>query len=141
LDELARLLAIDDIETGQGANQIRALKRPGDTRWGSHLGSISSLKAMFNAVSLVLQKIASDGSAGSIRADGDTAFIYLSSFEFILLLCLMQEILEITEDLGQALQNKSQDIVNAMRLVFSTRVRLDEMRSDDGWEAFFFSSC
>jgi hypothetical protein len=34
LDELARLLAIDDIETGQGANQIRALKRPGDTRWG-----------------------------------------------------------------------------------------------------------
>ncbi|XP_047061542.1 zinc finger MYM-type protein 1-like [Lolium rigidum] len=138
LDELARLLAIDDIETGQGANQIRALKRPGDTRWGSHLGSISSLKAMFNAVSLVLQKIASDGSAGSIRADGDTAFIYLSSFEFILLLCLMQEILEITEDLGQALQKKSQDIVNAMRLVFSTKVRLNEMRSDDGWEAFFF---
>jgi hypothetical protein len=62
LDELARLLAIDDIETGQGANQIRALKRPGDTRWGSHLGSISSLKTMFNAVSSVLQKIASDGN-------------------------------------------------------------------------------
>jgi hypothetical protein len=138
LDELARLLAIDDIETSQGAIQIRALKRPGDTRWGSHLGSISSLKAMFNAVSLVLQKIASDGTAGSIRADGDTAFIYLSSFEFILILCLMQEVLEITEDLGQALQKKSQDIVNAMRLVFSTKVRLGEMRSDDGWEAFFF---
>ncbi|XP_051222110.1 uncharacterized protein [Lolium perenne] len=82
LDELARLLAIDEIETGQ----------------------------------------ASDGSAGSIRADGDTAFIYLSSFEFILVLCLMQEILEITEDLGQALQKKSQDIVNAMRLVFSTKI-------------------
>jgi hypothetical protein len=49
----------------------------------------------------------------------------------------MQEILEIAEDLGQALQQKSQDIVNAMRLVFSTKVRLAEMRSDDGWEAFF----
>ena len=66
------------------------------------------------------------------------AFSYLSSFEFILVLCVMQEILEITEDLGQALQRKSQDIVNAMRLVFSTKVRLDEMRSDDGWEAFFY---
>ncbi|KAJ1267483.1 hypothetical protein BS78_07G059900 [Paspalum vaginatum] len=33
--ELARLLALDEIETGQGANQIRALKRPGDTRWRS----------------------------------------------------------------------------------------------------------
>lgn len=138
LDELARLLAIDDIETGQGANQIRALKRPGDTRWGSHLGSISSLKTMFNAVSSVLQKIGSDGSAGSIRADGDTAFIYLCSFEFIFVLCLMQELLEITEDLGQALQKKSEDIVNAMRLVFSTKVGLEEMRSDDGWESFFF---
>jgi hypothetical protein len=83
LDELARLLAIDDIETGQGANQIRALKRPGDTRWGSHLGSISSLKTMFNAVSSVLQKIASDGTAGSIRADGDKAtWLLLSSYLF-----------------------------------------------------------
>jgi hypothetical protein len=41
---------------------------------------------------------------------------------------MMQEILEIAEDLGQALQQKSQDIVNAMRLVFSTKVRLTEMR-------------
>jgi hypothetical protein len=65
---------------------------------------------------------------GSIRADGDTAFSYLASFEFILVLCMMQEILEIAEDLGQALQQKSQDIVNAMRLVFSTKVRLTEMR-------------
>jgi hypothetical protein len=70
---------------------------------------------MFTAVSRVLQNIASDG-----RADGDTAFSYLSSFEFILVLCVMQEILEIAEDLSQALQKKSQDIVNAMRLVFST---------------------
>jgi hypothetical protein len=139
LDELALLLAIDDIETGQGANRIRALKRPGDTRWGSHLGAISGLKTMFNAVRSVLQKIASDG-LGSFRAYGDTAFIYLSSFEFILVLCLMPEILEISEDLGQALQKKSQDIVNAMCLVFSTKIRLDEMRSDDGWEAFFSES-
>jgi hypothetical protein len=49
----------------------------------------------------------------------------------------MQEILEITEDLGHALQKKSRDIVNAMCLVFSTKVRFDDMRSDDGWEAFF----
>jgi hypothetical protein len=43
VDEIACLLAIDQIETGQGANQIRSLKRPGETRWGSHLGSVCSL--------------------------------------------------------------------------------------------------
>ena len=45
--------------------------------------------------------------------------------------------LEITEQLGQALQKKSQDIVNAIRLVQTTKVLLEKMRSDDGWETFF----
>lgn len=55
-------------------------------------------------------------------------FSYLSSFEFVFVLCMMKEILEITEGLGQALQLRSQDIVNAVR----------QLRSDDGWEQFFF---
>jgi len=135
--ELARLLVIDELETGQGANQIRSLKRPGDTRWGSHLGSISSLMDMFNPVSSVLQKLAADSSPGTYRADGDTSFNYLTSFEFVFILCMMREILEITEQLGQALQKKRQDIVNAIRLAQSTKFLLEEMRSDDGWELFF----
>lgn len=61
--ELARLLAIDELESGQGASRIRSLKRPGETRWGSHLGSISSLMDMFNPVSLVLQNLAADSSS------------------------------------------------------------------------------
>ena len=136
MDELARLLAIDELETGQGANQICSLKRPGDTRWGSHLGSIASLMDLFNPVSSVLQNLASDSSAGANRADGDTAFNYLTSFEFVFVLLMMREIMEITEQLGQALQKKTQDIVNAIRLVQSTKVLLEEMRSDDGWENF-----
>ena len=136
MDELTHLLAIDELETGQGANQICSLKRPGDTRWGSHLGSIASLMDLFNPVSSVLQNLASDSSAGANRADGDTAFNYLTSFEFVFVLLMMREIMEITEQLGQALQKKTQDIVNAIRLVQSTKVLLEEMRSDDGWENF-----
>ncbi|XP_066357925.1 uncharacterized protein [Miscanthus floridulus] len=135
--ELARLLAVDELETGQGENQIRSLRRPGDTRWGSHLGSISSLMNMFKAVSSVLQNLGADSTAGANRADGDTSFRYLTSFEFVFVLCMMREMLEITEQLGQALQKKSQDIVNAIRLVQTTKVLLEKMRSDDGWETFF----
>jgi hypothetical protein len=54
VDEIARLLSIDQIEIGQGANQIRSLKRLGDTRWGSHLGYVSSLIHLFNLVRVVL---------------------------------------------------------------------------------------
>ncbi|XP_028085419.1 uncharacterized protein LOC114286451 [Camellia sinensis] len=39
--DIVEKLAIDDeFETGKGKNQIGTLKRAGDTRWGSHLGSI-----------------------------------------------------------------------------------------------------
>jgi hypothetical protein len=44
--------------------------------------------------------------------------------------------LEITEQLGQALQKKSHDIVNIVRLVKSTKIILEKMRSDNGWENF-----
>ncbi|KAM0920793.1 hypothetical protein ACQ4PT_007276 [Festuca glaucescens] len=124
------------IETGQGANQIRALKRPGDTRWGSHFASVYSLIKMFGVVYSAIQDMAADGSLGSIRADADTSFSYLSSFEFIFILCLTKEIFEITEILGQAFQKKSQDIVNAVCLVSSTKECLQELRSDDGYQQF-----
>jgi hypothetical protein len=58
---------------------------------------------MFNAVSSVLQTIGSDSIAGSNRADGDTAFNYLTSFEFVFVLCMMREMLGISEALGNAL--------------------------------------
>ena len=83
-----------------------ALKHPRDTRWGSHLGSISSHMDMFNAVGTTLQNIASDTYAGTHRADADTSYNYLINFEFVLGLCMTREILEISKDLGKALQRK-----------------------------------
>jgi hypothetical protein len=134
--ELENGISNASIETGQGANQIRALKRPGDTRWGSHFAAVYSLMKMFGVVYSVIQDMAADGSLGSIHADADTSFGYLSSFEFICILCLTKEIFEITEVLGQAVQKKSQDIVNAVRLVSSTKECLQQLRSDDGYQQF-----
>ncbi|XP_047060073.1 uncharacterized protein LOC124666789 [Lolium rigidum] len=73
---------------------------------------------------------------GSLRGDADTCFSYMSSYEFVFTLCLMKEIFDITELLGQALQKKSQHIVNAIRLVSSTKECLQQLRSDDGYEEF-----
>jgi len=41
--EIAYLIEIDEIESGRGINQISTLQRAGDTRWSSHLRSVSSL--------------------------------------------------------------------------------------------------
>ena len=136
LVELENAIANANIETGQGANQIHTLKRPRDTRCGSHFGSVYSLMKMFGAVFSVIQDKAADRSIGSLRADADNSFVYWNSFEFIFNLCLMKEIFDITEVLGQALQKKSQDIVNAVHLVSSTKECLQQLRSDDGYQEF-----
>ncbi|XP_059650470.1 uncharacterized protein LOC132296275 [Cornus florida] len=41
--EIAHLIALDEIETGRGANQIGSLQRPGNTHWSSHFDSVCNL--------------------------------------------------------------------------------------------------
>ncbi|QHN91939.1 Zinc finger MYM-type protein [Arachis hypogaea] len=120
-DEIVHLLEIDELETGKGANQIGTLKRAGDTRWSSHFSSVCSLINMYGATLTVLQKIIIDGSTYSQRGDADSAYNTLTSFEFVLILHLMKDMMGITDILCQALQKQSQDIVNAVQLVHSTK--------------------
>ncbi|XP_058753009.1 uncharacterized protein LOC131626167 [Vicia villosa] len=56
LEEIAYLLDIDEIVTGNGANQVGTLKRAGDTRWGSHYNSICSLINMYEATCSIYKK-------------------------------------------------------------------------------------
>nr|KYP64740.1 Zinc finger MYM-type protein 1 [Cajanus cajan] len=131
--EIARLVANDEIETGRGANQIGTLQRPGDTRWSSHFNSICSLLRMFNATTSVLEDLVVNGT-GSQRGDATYAFRVLMSFEFVFILHVMKEIMGITDKLCQALQQKNQDIVNAMCLVSSTKSLIQKLR-DFGWDS------
>ena len=45
----------------------------------------------------------------------------ITSFQFIFILHLMKEIMGITDVLCQVLQQKSQDILNAMNMVHTTK--------------------
>jgi hypothetical protein len=48
----------------------------------------------------------------------------------------MKNALGITNELSQALQRKGQDIINAMKLVENSKLRLQAMRKD-GWNSLF----
>ena len=78
------MLAIDELETGTGANQIGTLKRAGDSRWGSYFNSIYSLMRMFGPTCLVLENIKEDESTYLQRGDANIAHKMINSFEFIL---------------------------------------------------------
>ncbi|XP_074298997.1 uncharacterized protein LOC141629992 [Silene latifolia] len=129
---IERLIELQELETGKGQNQIGTIKRAGDTRWGSHLGSLNSLLNMYTASFSVLQTVIKKGK-GAKRGEADKAYDDMTSFEFVLVLHIMIQILGITNDLCQALQRKSQDILNAIHLVSNTKILIQKLR-DDGWE-------
>ncbi|XP_071695577.1 uncharacterized protein [Rutidosis leptorrhynchoides] len=93
-----------------------------------------ALVAASREVIPIHQGIIDDGSCSSQRGDADTAYGYTKSFEFVLILHLMKEILGKTEFLSQALQKKSQDIINAMTLVTATKEYLNDLRNN-GWDS------
>ncbi|XP_074559177.1 uncharacterized protein LOC141815131 [Curcuma longa] len=130
-DDIAHLIAINELDTGRGLNQIGTLQRAADTRWSSHLRSLKGLIKMFSASCMVLLKVMDDGLP-SQRADATSVYDEMTTFDFVFILHLMKEIMEITDILCQALQSKSQDIINAMELVLSTKNLLQQMR-DNKW--------
>ncbi|CAN1149252.1 Zinc finger MYM-type protein 1 [Linum perenne] len=109
-----------ELETGRGLNQEMSLKRPCETRWGSHFGTLVNLASIFSSVIEVL----------------DDMLHELQSFSFAFMLNLMIKVLAITNELSIALQRKDQDIVNAIQLVRVAKLRLQGMR-DQGWELLF----
>ena len=89
---------------------------------------------MFSSTFEVLQNIIYGAIDGENRAEGESTYEGLTSFEFVFILHLEKETIEITDKLCQALQSQSQDILNAMHLVSSTKALIQKCR-DDGWDS------
>ncbi|XP_057790841.1 uncharacterized protein LOC131007949 [Salvia miltiorrhiza] len=118
-----------------GASNMREmeLKRPGDTRWSSHYGTLINLMHLFSSIIDVLEYVGNNGNDDAQRAEAIDLLEVMNHFEFVFVLHIMRQILGITHELSQVLQRKDQDIVNAMNLVKVEKTCLQAMR-DDGWE-------
>ncbi|XP_042009034.1 zinc finger MYM-type protein 1-like [Salvia splendens] len=133
IENIIKEIASDEISTGRGLNQEMSLKRPGDTRWSSHYGTLVNLIHLYSSIVDVLEYVGENGHDNSIRAEADDVLEIINSFEFVFVLHLMKQILGITHELSQVLQKKDQDIVNAMNLVKVAKLRLQIMREKD-WD-------
>ncbi|CAN1302668.1 Zinc finger MYM-type protein 1 [Linum perenne] len=120
---------------GRGLNQEMSLKRPCETRWGSHFGTLVNLASIFSSVIEVLDDMLHEGTSETKAVAYDT-LLKLQSFSFAFMLNLMIKVLAITNELSIALQRKDQDIVNAIQLVRVAKLRLQGMR-DQGWKLLF----
>ncbi|KAL6565653.1 hypothetical protein OROHE_004708 [Orobanche hederae] len=128
--DIAEMVAEGRRETGTGANQMGSLHRPGTTRWSSHFDSTCSLIDMFGAVITVLQNMVKECPNYAISGEAYGNLKVLKSFDFIFILHLMNRILGLSHMLCQSLQNKSLDILNAMKYVATTKALLGDLRND-----------
>ena len=133
-DLIAQAIKNGEIASGRGLNQKTTLKRHGDTRWGSHYGTLISVLTMFSSIVEVLEMIVDDGTCSEQRCEANNLLVSISSFDFVISLHLMRNILGATQELSKALQRKDQDIVNAMSLVKVCKKRLQLMRGN-GWDS------
>ncbi|XP_057990588.1 uncharacterized protein LOC131172969 [Hevea brasiliensis] len=93
-----------------------ALKRPRDTRWSSHYGTLINLMHLFPFIIDVLKYIGENGSDDPQMAEAIDLPDIMNRFEFVFVLHLMKKILGIIYELSQVLQRKDQGILNAMNL-------------------------
>ncbi|XP_071740054.1 uncharacterized protein [Rutidosis leptorrhynchoides] len=136
VSEIAHLVEVGDLESGRGANQIQSLQRPWDTRWSSHYRSIRSLLKLYGPSIVVLREIATNGSTTSQKGDASFALTQLLSFDFVIVMHLMKKIMKRTDKFCQAFQRKSQDIINALSLLSTTKIFIQNLR-DQGWNHFW----
>ncbi|KAI3684980.1 hypothetical protein L6452_34210 [Arctium lappa] len=129
-DRIQEEIGNDEIVTGKGLNQEISLVRAEDTRWNSHLKTITSLISLFPEVKKVLEYVEDDGDNGASRLQASGLLSYFKTFEFVFYMHLMLTILGLTNSLSQALQRKDQDILEAVDLIRTTKAQLQMLREN-----------
>ncbi|CAI0479229.1 unnamed protein product [Linum tenue] len=135
--KVVEALCCGELETGRGLNQEVGLKRPCDTRWGSHFDTLLNLPVIYSSVIDCLDIIKSEAK-GEAKGEAYVTLMCIKTFDFAFILHVMIKVLAITNELSKSLKRKDQDIVNAMHLVRGAKLRLQDLR-DKGWESLLDS--
>ncbi|XP_027120533.2 uncharacterized protein [Coffea arabica] len=132
-DKIVTLLDSGDIISGKGKNQETSLARPGDTRWGSHYLTLLRLSSMWASVIGILGNIQDDATTSDNRGMARGLIDRMNDYEFVFALHLMKYLLGITNDLSLVLQQRDQNIVQAMSLIDTMKSQLQDFR-EEGWQ-------
>ncbi|XP_062100202.1 uncharacterized protein LOC133806083 [Humulus lupulus] len=101
-----------ELLSGRGQNQESGIKRPCDTRWGSHFGTLVSFTIMFSSIIDVLEEITNDRLNSEQKYEASIMLQMVQTYDFVFSLHLVKNILGITNKLSQVLQKGDQDIFN-----------------------------
>ncbi|XP_039785300.1 zinc finger MYM-type protein 1-like [Panicum virgatum] len=104
-DDIRKAIGSGRISTGTGLNQDQTLQRAGDTCWGSHYRTLSSIVKLFPAIVSVLKYVQKEGKSDK-KSQARGLVAYFETFEFVFYLHMMLHILGSANTLSQSLQKK-----------------------------------
>ncbi|XP_052627197.1 uncharacterized protein LOC111896344 [Lactuca sativa] len=128
-ERMQKGLCSGELETGRGLNQETTLVRAGETRWGSHFNTLTSLMKLFADVLVVLDFVKEEGGSLANRQQASGILAYFKSYEFVFYLHMMYDILHLTGTLSKQLQRKDLDILEAASMVRGTMEALQSFRN------------
>lgn len=93
------------------------------------------LEAKWPSVKQVLECIANDGNVNDPGSISMTLIMRMETYGFVLNLHLMKLLLGLTNELSLTLQERDQNIIQAMHLIKILKLRLQDLR-ENGWNSF-----
>ncbi|ESQ50249.1 hypothetical protein EUTSA_v10002181mg [Eutrema salsugineum] len=87
-----------EIKSGTGLNQDRSLKKPGNTRWGSHYKTLFHLAEIFPCIVEVLEHIQNYGTDSTKRQQAYGLLKYFHTFDFFFYLQMMLVLQKLRDD-------------------------------------------
>ncbi|XP_039146895.1 uncharacterized protein LOC120284168 [Dioscorea cayenensis subsp. rotundata] len=101
---------------------------------GQGYDGASNMRGEFNVLD-VLQNVYDDGVSNDNRGIAASLIEKMENYQFVFVMYLMSRLLGITNELSLALQQKNQNVVQAMCLIEAVKARLQDLR-ETGCEAF-----
>lgn len=127
-----RLVMFEKVQAELGLTKV--LQRICETRWYCKHSAVQSIKHNFPALLIVLERIQTTDQKPTTVAEARGLLSYISTFEFILLLEIWEDVLGNTFCLSNYLQSQTMDVLTASNMVKSTKTSLRNQRSDDSFE-------
>lgn len=134
-DRIVQELESGGVFNGRGSKEESSLLEPTDTRWGSHYATLTKLLTMWQSVIEVLENACYDGTEVGTRATTEWLFRSMETYEFVLYLHLMKNVLGITNELSNCLQERDRNIIQAMHHIETVKILLKDLK-ENGWEKF-----
>ena len=117
--------------------RVKSIKKLSDTRWSCRSDAILAVFENYIAVVKSLEEIEEDSCNGRIASEANGLINQLTTFEFILCLIVMKDLLVKCRTVSDYLQKEDVDIISAMQVVDTTVKTFKEMRTETQFKKFY----